>query len=76
MLYRNPHTTGNVCFDDISVQLYELPLVSEGSITATNESSYRQVSTVYNSKLTVEYHNNNIISLLYIIIYYIPNYLL
>lgn len=58
MIYRNGHTTGRACFDDIAVQLYESPPVSEGSITATNESSYRQVSTVCNSKLTVEYYKN------------------
>lgn len=55
--YRKGHTTGYACFDDISVQLYESPPISGGSVTATNESSYRQISTVQDSKLTVEYYN-------------------
>ena len=54
MLYRNGHKSGKVCFDDISVQLYQSPPVSEGTITAVNSTSYQQVSTVHNSKLTVE----------------------
>ena len=54
ILFRNTKYTGKVWFDDISVQTYQSPPVSVGTVQAKDKTSYQQVSSVFNSKLTVE----------------------
>ena len=54
ILFRNTKFTGKVWFDDISVQTYQSPPVSVGTVKATGKTSYQQVSSAFNSKLIVE----------------------